>query len=48
MPLGFLAAVLLVAAPAMARAQGGHDHHAELEANASMTHHNHLNNPHMK
>ncbi len=43
-----LAAILLAALPASLAAQAGHDHHAELEANASMAHHNHLNNPHMK
>ncbi len=45
--LAFLAAIL-AAPPASLWAQGEHDHHAQLEANASMAHDDHLNNPHMK
>ncbi|HSC77144.1 MAG TPA: hypothetical protein VLB32_01160 [Candidatus Acidoferrales bacterium] len=45
---GFLAAIAVAASPASLPAQSDHDHHAQVEANASMAHHNHLNNPHMK
>ncbi|HXE76264.1 MAG TPA: hypothetical protein VNN18_11620 [Candidatus Xenobia bacterium] len=45
---GFLAAIALAALPASLPAQTEPDHHAQVESNASMARHSHLNNPHMK